>query len=696
MIKVFRKLTKSVFARGRYYLLAATTIVVAMQGCSDGFKIDSDGLPSEGLLAESSGIPPVNNSSSGFTPPAPKIPADVTCQVGADPGATPLRRLSKWHYTHTMVALLSGADLIATSGGYNEEWGVLSGPLAAVVDSIPFDAVSNQSLFSAADRSVHGDHIDAYAFIASSVADSIALQIDQKSTRFFDLLGANCVSDAIRVNQILSEVCRDDFINKFARLALRKKINDEDRLFFKNVASDFTVLREQVPGLIQAALLHPRFLMMVEIDSIPVQGRPGLFRLNDYEIAQRLGYYLLGSSPLASRDCAGTRAEMLDDAERGVFTASETSRRAAFQKYLAAPGPTYSCNAANGPLRNPISGDPNLSHNYGVLSHFQKNYINFYREWLNPNPVPFISEDAVTQKFLKDLEPFSPGFQTLHHGVYNSIRDETYNFVGRMTFDANGTYSDLLLNNSYWMNGTMVEYLTGFSPAANYVTRIQNLPGRAGLLTRAQFLYTGNADSHPINRGVFIRRRLLCDQLPSPSPDALPDRAITTPDANTNLTTRQRYEQKTSQRSCQGCHNLINPLGFALENFDSFGRDRTGRSEPVYTTAKNADGSTSAQVANRLPINARVNNVYIGANENVAAIDGAVEMSQMLASSGKSQMCFARQLFRHTMGRFETSQDGCLLQYMVNGQRNPAGGGIQRMLHALPLQEAFLTKKVGP
>src|SRR5690606_30296323 len=76
--------------------------------------------------------------------------------------------------------------------------------------------------------------------------------------------------------------------------------------------------------------------------------------------------------------------------------------------------------------------------------------------------------------------------------------------------------------------------------------------------------------SSPIQRGVFIRAQLLCDPpaAPPPTVDNNP------PDPDPTLTTRERFAVHTEQPVCAGCHELIDPLGFGLENYDQLGRYR--------------------------------------------------------------------------------------------------------------------------
>ena len=69
--------------------------------------------------------------------------------------------------------------------------------------------------------------------------------------------------------------------------------------------------------------------------------------------------------------------------------------------------------------------------------------------------------------------------------------------------------------------------------------------------------------SDPIKRGIFMLEELLCQELPDPLPD-IPDLPALRP----GLSTRARLEQHRADPVCAGCHNLIDPLGMAFENYD--------------------------------------------------------------------------------------------------------------------------------
>jgi hypothetical protein len=112
---------------------------------------------------------------------------------------------------------------------------------------------------------------------------------------------------------------------------------------------------------------------------------------------------------------------------------------------------------------------------------------------------------------------------------------------------------------------------------------------RRGLLTHPALLtLLAAADaSDPIRRGVFVTEALLCQTLPDPAAN-IPDLPAPRP----GLSMRQRLEQHRAAPTCASCHQLFDPIGLALENYDSIGRWRlVDQGVPVDASAEVQVGS---------------------------------------------------------------------------------------------------------
>lgn len=110
--------------------------------------------------------------------------------------------------------------------------------------------------------------------------------------------------------------------------------------------------------------------------------------------------------------------------------------------------------------------------------------------------------------------------------------------------------------------------------------------GRGGVLGMGAFLAvnSGASRTSPILRGNWIYETLLGEKLPKP-PASVPDLPEKVPE---NLTARQLIEKHSSAKECSKCHERIDPYGFALEQFDAIGRIRKNQRD---TSVMLYDGS---------------------------------------------------------------------------------------------------------
>ena len=153
---------------------------------------------------------------------------------------------------------------------------------------------------------------------------------------------------------------------------------------------------------------------------------------------------------------------------------------------------------------------------------------------------------------------------------------------------------------------------------------------RAGIITHPYILsmlsYTDNTS--PIHRGVFLSRNILGNVLQPPA-DAI---APLSDDVYPDLTTRERVTLQTKSTTCQTCHAMINPLGFALEEYDAIGRLRT----------------TENRAGQAKPINANGN--YQPRNGTEAVFHGGHELGHYLATERDACETFVHSLFHAIVG----------------------------------------------
>lgn len=147
--------------------------------------------------------------------------------------------------------------------------------------------------------------------------------------------------------------------------------------------------------------------------------------------------------------------------------------------------------------------------------------------------------------------------------------------------------------------------------------------GRSGILTHPYLLsaFAYHNNTSPIHRGVFLTRNIVGRHL-KPPPIAV---AFENSDFAPELTMREKITELTRDQACVSCHEVINPLGFALESFDAVGRWRTEENE------KPIDASAS----------------YTSAEGATIAINNPRDIANIAVQSPAAQRAFVKQIFQH-------------------------------------------------
>lgn len=193
-------------------------------------------------------------------------------------------------------------------------------------------------------------------------------------------------------------------------------------------------------------------------------------------------------------------------------------------------------------------------------------------------------------------------------------------------FESGRGLTDLLTSTRGYVNARTAA-LYGIASSSDELEEVDLGPDRPGFFTRIGFLaYNGTLrDPDSIHRGVEINRVILCARL-QPPPGVIPALPTILPDQ----TNRERVSAHTGPGTCgAGCHaTIINPIGFAFENFDALGQLRdTDNGKPVDTAGEYAFA------------------------DGLKGFDGASGLMQLLARSPQAHACFAEHLMQFTLGR---------------------------------------------
>jgi cytochrome c553 len=235
----------------------------------------------------------------------------------------------------------------------------------------------------------------------------------------------------------------------------------------------------------------------------------------------------------------------------------------------------------------------------------------FFMQWLKVDQVPELAKDS--KRF--------PGFDPT---VATDLRTSLELEIESIVWSDKSDYRELMLSDKTFLNGRLAGiYGVKLPPDAPFQPVALDPAERAGVLTHpyimASFAYVDN--SSPIHRGVMIVRNMLGRVLKPPPAAFAPLAASLHPD----LTTRQRVEMQTKPAACNGCHGMINPLGFTLERFDAIGRLRLEENgHPIDCTGS-----------------------YLPRTGPAVQFKGAQDLAHYLAGSDEAHAAFVEKMFQN-------------------------------------------------
>ncbi|MDC0670157.1 DUF1592 domain-containing protein [Nannocystis radixulma] len=287
--------------------------------------------------------------------------------------------------------------------------------------------------------------------------------------------------------------------------------------------------------------------------------------------------------------------------------------------------------------------------------------VNFHRQWFDFDGVALINPDADT-------------YPTYTPDLRAAMRAELDHFVEATLFEGPGTFASLLTATETEVDATLAAlYGVDPPPPGEWAPVSLDPAQRSGILTRAGFLARTAHAVHPspVKRGVFVLARLLCVP-PAPPPANVNTNPPDEGEPGQPKTNRERYAKHTAQADCASCHTTIDGVGFGFEHYDALGRWRDlDNGEPV-----DASGE------------------LIGTDID-GTFDGAIELSEKLATSTQAHDCVVSQVYRYALGRGTGAADLCSLDDL-RAQFAEASGDMRALLLAVVASDAFRTRREAP
>lgn len=298
------------------------------------------------------------------------------------------------------------------------------------------------------------------------------------------------------------------------KVALFKRLRQQEASFEATMISTLT-----------SVLCSSNFLLLSEPADAPVASL-NRRRLNDYEVASRLSYFLWSSMPDAT---------LFELAEKGRLHE-----------------PSVLLSQAKRMMADPKS--------LGFTKNFASQWLDLAAiRRLAVNPEYFDFEEKTKDVFEEESIRF------VHHVLTENLSIE--NFID----------SDFAVLSPALAKHYRVADISG----SFQVRPLGKEHHRGGLLTQASMLFGNStgAETHPIKRGVWVLERMLDDPPPPPPPN-VPDLPEPEVKDEASLALKERLVAHAQIASCRDCHSKIDPWGVAFENYNALGQWREGSKDP--------------------------------------------------------------------------------------------------------------------
>ncbi len=338
--------------------------------------------------------------------------------------------------------------------------------------------------------------------------------------------------------------CARSILSRLARRAYRRPVTDTDVAVLLDFYNEGRAAADSFEHGIQFALerllIDPDFLLRVHRDPIDLPGAQAAYPLEDVELASRLSFFLWSSVP---------DDELLALAERGALSDPGVLERQT-RRMLADPRATEAL------------------------------VDDFTAQWLNLRRVAEVVVDPIR-------------YPNYDETLLEAFRQETELFVGD-TLRGDRSVHDLLDSDYTFVNERLARHygIPGIYGSRLRRVALPNPVERGGLLAHGALLAT---TSYPDRTSPVLRGKWLLDNifgLPVPPPPPGVDTTLEEEPGVRPPSIRERLARHRRSPACASCHSVIDPLGFALENFDVIGGWRTvdEAGEPVDATGTTAAG----------------------------------------------------------------------------------------------------------
>jgi len=416
------------------------------------------------------------------------------------------------------------------------------------------------------------------------------------------------------------DACAGQFLSDVGRLLFRRPLSgDELSAYVQYARASTTSSGDFHAGLATALsgmLVSPKFLFWREV-ATPDAAAPGGYKLDGYSKAAKLSFFLWDTAP---------DNELLRAAEAG-----ELDTQKGLQKQV-----------------DRLLNAPRLES--GTRA--------FFRDFLHFDAFANLSKDATIYPNFTPETKDAAQEQTLRTIVdHLLVRRGDY----RGLFTTRQTFLTPMLGTIY---GVPVPKTTPRGWPEEWVPFefAENDPRGAGILTHASFvsLHSHPGRSSPTIRGKALREVILCQKVPDPPGNV--DFAVLQDTSNPDFkTARARLDAHATQPMCAGCHKITDPMGLALENFDTAANFRTDENGVPLDTSGTLDG---------------------------VSFTDAPSLGQTIHDHPQTALCLTKRLYEYGLGRAAPRSDDAWVKELVK-RFGEHGFRVPDLMRVIALSDKF-------
>jgi len=252
------------------------------------------------------------------------------------------------------------------------------------------------------------------------------------------------------------------------------------------------------------------------------------------------------------------------------------------------------------------------------------------------------------------------------------------------------------------------DFMPGYNVAKFYNFSLDNwdyqtiqpakVPNRKGMLTSPAWLmaHSKNTETDPVIRGRFVREKLLAGTIPD-----VPITVDASIPEDHHKTLRERLVLATENDYCWKCHQQMNPIGYAFEIYDDFGRYR--QQEPLEYPDRILESVTlkrdesvlltdTRDIYETLPVNSTGYLDGTGDDRLDGKVEDAMDLAERLGKSERVRQSIIRHAFRYFMGRNETLSDSGTLMDAEQAYLK-SHGSFDAVIVSLLTSDSFIYRK---